>query len=433
MTPDAGPARRIGWYHGWNIVAVCVLAQALANGLPINTFSLFLRGWSTDLHSPISSLQLGLTALGLVSALLSPFVGVLADKYPARWLIFGGLLAIALFSFGVSFAAETWQLQTLYALVLPLGVAFAASVPANAVVSRWFVRRRGMALGLTAFGLGLAGAILPPVIAAVLPAFGWRAIWRAAGAVTLLIVIPLVLWVVKDRPAERDGLHYLTGDDGAAPNSHGHGGKSDLSWREVFGRRNFWLLLITYLPMLALWGGCAQNLAPIAESQGLSQQTAGLLLSAFSLSMVSSTLIMGLLSDRFGNRVPLSGLALVVAIGGVIVAFGHSLSSLGVGVVLVGAGGGLWTILPAAAAVEFGARGVGRAFGLLALFVPVISLVPFLVAKTQEMTGSYALALIGLAALTCLGSAACFFFMRERRQGKGAGTAKPAAIGTPAA
>ena len=86
MTDTVVRTRR-GWYHGWTIVAACVLSQAVANGLPVNAFSLFLQDWSTQLHAPISFFQLGLAALGVVSAFGSPWVGVLADKYPARWLL----------------------------------------------------------------------------------------------------------------------------------------------------------------------------------------------------------------------------------------------------------------------------------------------------------------------------------------------------------
>ena len=188
---------------------------------------------------------------------------------------------------------------------------------------------------------------------------------------------------------------------------HGPASGGGLTWRDVLKRRNFWLLVAVYLPMLALYGACMQNLAPVAASHGLSQQTAGTLLSAFSLTHVASTLLMGLLSDRFGNRLPLCGLALAVAVGGLIVSFGQGVAMLGLGVMLVGLAGGLWPLLAAAAATEYGASEVGRAFGLLMMFIPVIALVPFLVARIQEATGSYAPGLAGLAVLTFIGGTAC--------------------------
>jgi DHA2 family metal-tetracycline-proton antiporter-like MFS transporter len=223
--------------------------------------------------------------------------------------------------------------------------------------------------------------------------------------------VPLVIWVVRDRPTERDGLHYLAAGDRRHVHAHPHAGSGTGGprWRDIFRRTNFILLIATYLPMLALYGACLNNLAPIATSRGLTQQTAGVLLSLFSLSQVSATLLAGILSDRFGNRIPLSGLAMATAIGGVVVALCQDIVSLAVGVVLVAMSGGMWPILAAAVAKEFGASGVGRAFGLLMVFLPVIGLAPFAIARIQELTTSYAPGLLALAALALGGALACLF------------------------
>jgi MFS family permease len=418
----AATARPIGWYHGWNIVAVCILSQVAANGLTYNTFSLFLRDWSAALHSPVSQLQLAVAAMAVVAALISPMVGAWADKYPARRLFACGLIGMAIFYVAIGWVRATWQLLALYGLLAPLSLALSTAVVANALISRWFVRRLGLALGLSAFGIGMAGVVLPPIIAALLPTVGWRMIWRGGGLLIALVVMPLVVFVIRNRPTEREGLYYLSGDD--KPLSHPHApthphaaGASQLSWRAVIARKNFWLLVAIYLPIMGLYGGCAQNLAPYAASHSLSLQTAGWLLLLLSLAHVVSTLVLGLLSDRFGNRLPFAGLALVLVLGAMLLAFGTGLPAIAVGCAFVGAGGGVFTLLAAAVAVEFGAEGVGRAFGLCMLFLPVMSLAPFAVAKTQEITGSYVPALMGLTVLVII-AGALSLMLRERRGGQ---------------
>jgi DHA1 family tetracycline resistance protein-like MFS transporter len=156
-------------------------------------------------------------------------------------------------------------------------------------------------------------------------------------------------------------------------------------------------------------------MAPIATSRSLDQQTAGELLSAFSLSHVTSTLVVGMLSDRFGNRLPLVGLAMATAAGGAIVALAHGAVAMFLGVLMVGLSGGMWPLLAAAVATEFGANHVGRSFGLLMMFLPLIGLMPSAVARIQERTGSYVPGLSALALLTFVGGVACLF-MRERRR-----------------
>ena len=405
---------RGGWYHGWNIVAACILSTAIANGLTYNCYSLFLRDWSLQLHTPISRLQLALPAMLLVSAAISPMIGSLADRYPARRLFAFGLSGIALFYLAMSAVTEVWQILAAYGLLAPFALALSASIPTNALISRWFVRRLGLALGLTAFGLGLAGVLLPPIIAQLLPAVGWRMIWRGAGLLTGLIVMPLVVWVISDRPTEHHGLHYLASDGRTTPSHHPHSSNaSGSSWRAVASRKNFWLLVAIYLPFMLLYGGCGQNLAPYVVNHGLPQQYAGLLLSVFSSSHVAATLVLGLLSDRFGNRLPLAGLAAVNTVGAVLLAFGAGLPSIAVGYALVGSGGAVFTLLAAALAVEFGAVEMGRAFGLSMLFVPIGALAPFVVAKTQETTGNYVLALMGLAMLVIV-AGVLSLLLRER-------------------
>jgi MFS family permease len=422
MNDVTGDRRKRGWYHGWNIVAVCILSQVAANSLPINAFSLFLHDWSAQLHVPVSSLELGIAACGLGCAFLAPVAGMLSDKYPARNVLAGGLAGLAVFCVSLSFVTKLWEYLALYALMLPLAMCCATTIPANAVVLRWFVRRVGLALGLTAAGLSMAGIVMPPIIAAVMPVLGWRVIWRIGGGLIAFVILPLVLVVIRERPAARDGKHYLS-QDGAPAAQHLHassaGDSGTLRWRDILSRRNFWLLAFGYLTMLALYGGCGNNLGPIATSRGLSTQTAGLLLSAYSLSQLVATLGAGMLSDRLGNRPPLVGLAFLTAAGGLLIAFGQSAVSIMLGALLAGVGGSFWPLLASALSKEFSGKGFGRAFGALIFMLPLAVLSPFAVAKVQENTGSYAPALVVMVAFSVTGGIACLF-LHEKGGGKAA-------------
>ncbi len=407
--------RRRGWYHGWNVVAACVVAQIAANGLGINAISLFLQDWSRDLHAPISSLLVSALLLGIGFALVSPVSGVLADKSPARKLFAAGLAGMALFSILMSSVTAVWQVWVLYAVLLPISIVLCTSTASNALVSRWFVRRLGLALGVTALGMQFAGIVLPPLIAAVMPAIGWRAVWRAGGLITALVVLPLVVWVVRDRPSEEEGASYLSGQAHAIAH-HAHGRADGIRWADILKRRNYWLLAACYLPIVAMYGSVQQNFAPIAANHGYDPSVAGMLLPAFSLASVAGTVAMGFVSDRWGNRLPLAALGFLSAMGGLLVAFGDSVPLLGLGAVVIGFTSGMWTLLPAAMALEFGAAAVGRAFGALMLLMPLAAAGSAVLARVHESTGSYAPALTGFSAIAVVGGA-LVLLARENRGG----------------
>ncbi len=406
MTEVGAAARPMGWYYGWTIVAMTIVTRVSTNGLTSNALTLFLPKWSAELNVPISQLQLPLGAMLIMCALISPLIGSLADKYPSRILFGCGLGGMSVFYLAMSWATAVWQMIALYGLVASISLTLVTGIPANALISRWFVRRLGLALGLSTFGAILGGVLLPPLVAALLPTFGWRAIWRGVGLVVGLIVLPLMLIVIRNRPTEREGLHYVSGkprDNGA----------HQLTMRDILTRGKFWLLVVIYLPILGLHMGAAQNLAPYAANHGLSSQSAGILVSVLSFSQLVAMVILGMLSDRFGNRLLFAGLGITMAIGAAILAFGTTLPAAALGAMIMGFGGGILILLTSAIVAEFGAEGVGRGYGLCMLFLPVAALSPFVIARTREATGSYAPAFLGMAALVMI-SAGLSLFLKER-------------------
>ncbi|MDE2041686.1 MAG: MFS transporter, partial [Alphaproteobacteria bacterium] len=362
-----------------------------------------------------------LMMLGIVSSLLSPIVGPQADKFPARTLLLTGLSGLVIFHIGVSCMTAPWQYILLCAVVFSPSITLAASLVTNKLVSGWFVKNLGLALGLSAFGLGFAGVILPKLIATFVPLYGWRMVWRFAGLFILVVIMPLVAVAVRDRPTERDGFDYLTGGESERrPSAHGGSGArggSMLGWRDMFSRRNFWVLVIAYVPMLALHGSVQNNLAPIANNIGLNDQAAATLLGAFSMSYVLATLLMGALSDNFGNRIMLCGLGIVTGFGALFVAFGHSLVPLIAGVIMVGVNGGMWPLLASAISREFGSENFGKAFGTLMLFVLLDVIAPVGVAVIKEVTGSYVPGLSIIAALSIIAGFVALL-LNEKRAGQ---------------
>lgn len=410
--PSDAPRRLLpSWYHGWNIVGLCVLVQIAGLGITLNCFSLFLHDWTSEFGLPVSDFAFGITVFSVGCAICAPFAGRVAERYPAKWLLAVMLVLLAAFHVILSFVETGWAIVWLYSLLLPIAITFSSGIPSQTIVSRWFIHRVGLAMGLTAFGLAVAGVLFPSIIVWLLPTLGWRVIWRIFAGIILLVILPLVLIFMRDRPTAEEGTVYLSGQGS-------HAEISKLTVRQVFSRRNFWVAVFVFVPIQCASISMTVNLAPIVTSYGFSAKVAGLMIAVLSISALSAKLVAGVAADRFGNRVPMILTALLCASGlAALINSSGNLPLLFAAFVLIGLSAGVWTLLASATAAEFGREGFGRAFGLICMFPPVASLAPPMVARLAEISGSYSLGLSILCGLALFGAAAACL-LRETRAAK---------------
>jgi MFS family permease len=115
-------------------------------------------------------------------------------------------------------AHSGWQIILLYMLFLPIPIVFSTGIPAQILVTRWFVKKRGVALALSAFGVALAGVIFPPIVVVLLRYWSWRVTWYVFAAAILLLVTTTLFFVVRDRQ-ERDGRDWYCRHPASLPNS----------------------------------------------------------------------------------------------------------------------------------------------------------------------------------------------------------------------
>jgi len=405
-------APKARYYYGWNIVALCVLSQSAALGVPFNCLSLFLPGWVEEFNVSPTVFAMSVTVFSVGCALLAGAVGYLADKMPARRIMGWGLIGIAAAHAAIGFATESWHIVALYCVAFPIFVTASAGIPAQTLVSRWFVRRRGLALGLSAFGIALAGVVFPPIITSLIPSIGWRGVWWVFAAVIGILVVPAIFLLIRDRPGvEESKVHALQTAENVA---------TSITLKEILSRRNLWVLVAAFLPVQFVSSMISVIFAPVILSHGHSLQTAGVLLAVFSVAALCGKLGSGLLADRIGNRIPLVAVALLAGAGACLLAVAHDLTALTVATICIGLSQGHWTLLASCTAYEYGPNAFGRAYGWINTFAPLGSFAPPIATLLNELQGSYAPALIGFGVLAFAAAFAALFFRETRGPTQGA-------------
>jgi MFS family permease len=289
-----GKQRKI--FYGWWIVATCALGLCLG-GPPIVVFSfgVFFKSLVHDFHASRAEISFAFTLHNVISAICVPAVGRLIDRIGTRRVILPAtaVLALILIS-GRALGSSIWQFYLFYAALGLIGSS-TSPVPYGVVVSRWFNRRRGMALGFMMLGVGLGGIIAPLLAQRLIAAFGWRNAYAIFGLGILLIPLPIITALLEDDPAKR-GL----APDGAevvhrVSQEHCEG----LSWHEIWHTPTFWLMICIFFLTGASVHAGVLHMPALLTDRGLSAERAALASSVIGLSLLTGRLGSGYLLDRF--------------------------------------------------------------------------------------------------------------------------------------
>src|SRR6266478_4700682 len=199
-------------FYGWLIVFVSAIELLLGAPLMVFSFSVFFNSLVLDFHASRAAVSFAFSLFNIVGALLIPCTGMVIDRFGAKrvilvfTLLYGLILCSALWV-----GSGLWQLYLLFTI---LGIAMAsgpAPVPYGVVISHWFNRHRGIALGLSMMGIGLGSVVVPILAQRLITSFGWRTAFAIFGGAVLLLPLPIIAALLQNDPAQRglqpDGDH----------------------------------------------------------------------------------------------------------------------------------------------------------------------------------------------------------------------------------
>ncbi len=251
----------------------------------------------------------------LLYGLTAPFAAALMDRFGMRRVVASALALVALGAGGSILMTASWQLVVFWGVMIGLGTGSMALVFAATVANRWFVRRRGLVMGVLTAGSATGQLIFLPPVAALAESSGWRTASLLVAGVALAAV-PVAWLVLRDHPEDRGVLPF--GADPAtyvAPaRVHGglvHGGAAR---RAIDGlvyasrRRDFWALAAAFAICGATTNGLIGiHFIPSAHDHGMSTTVAAGLLAVVGVFDIVGTIASGWLTDTFDPRLLLVG------------------------------------------------------------------------------------------------------------------------------
>lgn len=380
----------------WRVVVAATLSIGL--GLPtIAFYTIGLTGpeiaqeylWSqTSIHGGLTLLMIGLM-------LTSPVAGYAVDRVGLRKVaVSSQVLTSVCF---ISFAFLQDSLLQYYATWAALAVLGAATTPAiwtRPIVSR-FEQRRGLALGIALLGTGLFATAAKPLTAWLIDTSGWRITYLVIGALPLLIGVPVALWGFRETTVRNSRAVSVS----SAPHVAG------MTFTQVLRDWRFWLLAAVFLPTALTLAGVLPHMENILAQLHFSRSEVVLLASGIGAALMAGRLTGGWLIDRFWAPAVGSGLLLVAALGGVLLALGQpSFHEALVAIVLIGFAGGLeYDLVGYLVARYFGTRHYSAiSASLFGLFMLGGGLGPLAYGQAFDRFGNYQASLWVTSALLVL-------------------------------
>lgn len=379
--------------YPWFIAAFACIVLMVSNGQTISGLSVFDVAFIEEFGWSLGEIKFRDMITLLLAGLFAPFIGILIDRLGVRRCMLVGWVLLILGNIAYSRLESLtglYLVHALFALVLVVCGLNAAVI----LVSKWFVRYRGTAIGIALMGTSMGGIVFPQYGTAMIEALDWRSAF-AWGSLFPAIMLVATWLLVKDKPE----LPEQAGAD-AAPDT-------GMAYADALRSRSFWALAIIAMSTFYTVLGTQAHIFVYMTDADFSARVATNAISLFFFSALIGKFVFGLAADYFDKRKVFYGNILVMLLGSLIL-IRMDVALIWVAVTAFGLGwGGVYTMLQLTVMNIFGTRDAGKILGTITVLdASGGGLGIWLTGVIYDTTGSYELPFLIFAALIVVALAA---------------------------
>lgn len=391
-------------YPGWRVLIACVIGMIFSSGpMLFGSLGLLVEYFEGEFGWTRGGIMLSLSLNTIATIIAAPLCGRLIDRFGARRILLPSIVVFAALWASVPlFTGALSQLYLIFSLVGFLTVG-TQSISYVRIISAWFDKKRGLAIGITASGLGLSYMVTPLVVQTVLEYREWPYAYWAMAAMVLLISFPIMYLLISDGP---EGNAQAT----AASLDNANCG---LTLSQAFRTREFWVIGLAIMIFSLLMTGLVPHIVPIMTERGIDARAAAQIASVLGLATFVGRIGVGYLVDRI--FAPYVAIAFFASAAG-----GFLLLSMGVigpvaviAVAMIGLGFGAESdLIGYFVSRYFGLKAFGEIYGyVFGAFLVGAGAGPFLLGVGHDYFGRY-IPLLSVFAIVA--GASCLLFLLLR-------------------
>lgn len=399
----------------WVLIGLCIIL-GIGKGTLNNSAGLFLPSISNELGIGMGDLSLYFSVSAIITMLYLPFGGKLIAKYNIRLILIISIICEAGAYIAFSFMNSVWGWY-LFAVPLAFGGIFITVIAGPVLISQWFKKRNGLALGiLTATG-GLFGSISQPIVGNIIANQGWRFAYLAIGITAIVIAVPVILLFIKKMNPNKGHYPYgITEGDKESQKAFDNIQNKGVSFVVAKKSSAFYTLML-FLFFLTSISSFTMHIPTYLVDSGFEQTFAAKAMGIYMLGVVFGALVIGILNDKLGSKKAtiLSMICGLISVS--LLLFANSSSAvIFIALILFAfVTSGIGTLVPSLALSLFGNKEYSQIYSTASLGLAIAAIVALpTYGYIFQFTGSYSGGLYAILVMLVINIIAVIFAYRGK-------------------
>ena len=388
-------------FYGWRIVSGSVMANFVTSGFFTYAFSLLIVPLREEFDASLQSVMYANMSAAVFGLLLLPVGGILIDRFSARWTMTGGGVVATFGLWYMSRTSSIVEFNLAFGLTAGVAMAFMGPVSTSAVVTRWFTRNRGKALGITAMGTSFGGILMPVIVAYCLTFGSWRETIVYVALLTCLIILPLIFLLIRGKPSD---IGMEPEPDTDLDDSEADAVDPVLSSKQIIFHPSYWFLGLSLGLLVTCFTAIVANIGPFIAQTGGTPAQASMFILVMSVAGIFGKIVFGVMADKINLKYGLwiSQFLLIVSLQLLSLEPNFillAIASVGLGLTT----GSMLPVWGSMMARLYGVVSYGRAMGVMMPLVSILAMMGFpLIGILYGISESYQLPFAVFTGITVL-------------------------------
>ncbi|MFT4730771.1 MAG: MFS family permease [Granulosicoccus sp.] len=290
-------------FSGYGLAGYSFFILFLASSFFLHSRGIFFPYWMEEFDVSRTEISSVITFTLFIGSCISPFMGYVIDRYPVKYVVVFGAFWLALGYFLLQHVDSYWAFFAVLVVFQGIGWVCVGPLVHSKLMVNWFVRNRGLALGIAIMGISVAGIVVPTITTYLASTVGWRTTYLLYVAVLIVVVVPLSLIVIKQKPS--DVGQAPDGDElqpillQAPPSQTGR-----QVYSEFLRSKSFWSIVLTFTLMGGVYSAMITHLPSYLTTElDFDLYDAAYVLSVAGVFAIIGKILFGWMMDNFPSRI----------------------------------------------------------------------------------------------------------------------------------